>query len=438
MTVRCSGCGSSLSDEASVCEQCGGSVTTSGPSPREPFPVEQPAEAEEQSAGERTGATDLSTASPPDTSRHPQVGRAATFQLPDLSNRRLWVVVAAVAVLAVVAVLGVRAALQERTPPAEEAVATFFASLEKRDAKAALAQLEESGGGVGADPPSDALLADKALRSRSYQPPKHVEVGQVSEASDGDGVIVHVSYTVAGRNVTRSLSLRLEQFDQGSETTERWVIDKWGRQGVTGALHIEPGAPEYEVNDVAVVTDDNTQTIAGREQVVLTAFPGTYRVGVPDNPLVGAKPQRVSVLTSGDVRELTVDAALKESGVAEVRKQVKSFLDRCAAQAQLSPRVGDRKCPFSSFGSVEGPDENQRDITWTIEEYPTYDVELQTDRGDVYASQGGEREDQGVVRLSYEADDGFTGKSKRASQEIRFQVNGPVQVKKAAITWTPA
>lgn len=390
--------------------------------------------------GQRPAASSVSTARPEPVEEELQAGRAATFQLPDLRNKKLWVVAGAAAVVvALVAVVGVVVVTRgEEAPGPKATVRAFFDALRSRDATKALAHVEDEGGSLGWSPPSEVLLSDKALDSKWYKPPKNVQLGDPVQAKDGDGVVVNVTYTVAGETVTKPLRLYLEEGDEEAGTPDRWLLSRWEEQGVTGTLYLTITAPEYEINGVAFTTKETQQAVQAEQMVVVGAFPGTYRVGVPKGPLVTAEPRRVGVLTNEDGQELTIPTELKKSGVTGVRRQVKAYVDKCAAQKVLDPQIDGRECPFTSYGSVEGADEDQRLISWTVQEYPKFDVELtEAESGGVYVSPGGEREDQGVVDLKYTANDGFTRKEVHPSQTQRFSIEGPVAVKNGKITWTP-
>lgn len=441
MTARCTGCGSSLSDEATVCDQCGGAVTRSSPTqpvppagPATQLPPDGPAH-----ASERPAASSVSTARPEPEQEDLQVGRAATFQLPDLRNRKLWLlVVAGVLVVVLIVAVGFWATREEEPPSAEETVQAFFDALRARNANKALAQIEEGGGPAGWSSPSEVLLSDQALNSKWYKPPRKVQVGTVTQTRDGDGVIVNVTYTVAGETVTKPLRLYLDEADEESGTAGRWYLSRWQEQGVTGTLYLTITAPEYEVNGVEFSTKETEQAVGMERFAVLGAFPGTYRVGLPDNPLIAGVPRRVGVVSNADSQRVTVSTKLKDSGVAEVGKQVNGFLDKCAAREVLDPEVDGHDCPFTSYGGIEGADEDQRLIQWTMKKYPKYDVELgEGESGGVYVSPGGGREDQGVVELTYTANDAFTREEVHPDQIQRFSIEGPVAVKRGKITWTP-
>lgn len=389
----CGGCGAALTEDMRFCENCGRSVTGGAPRP----------------------AT-------------PSGGYQAPSQLPPIaprrSHKRTWIVVGAV--VACLVLVGVAGTVVQATAfSAKASVDAYFGSLGRGDADGALTRLYDYSAPGGSDPGkrvgSTALLSAKVLRDRSYRAPKDPKI-ESARPVDGssDAQEVKVSYTVG--NSRQHATLHVAR----SAETSYGLFHRWLISGGTAALALAPGAP-YLVNGVQVGTSAASAQSQGEGPVtdMYPVFPGTYRVGLADNPLLSGDSVSVDVRALGGYVTAKPAATIKKTAAAEVRKQVNAYLDECAKQASLTPT----NCPFSTYGSSD-----VRNISWTITRYPTIALQLnpQTNAVSAYTGQEG---GPGVATVTYETKDFFTDKYTPQTSTASIDVGGPVVVTKGRLDW---
>ncbi|MEV4755884.1 zinc ribbon domain-containing protein [Micromonospora sp. NPDC049559] len=276
---------------------------------------------------------------PGGVSQPPGAGAAApsSVLLPTRPSTRglvVTVLVIAVLLVATLPILAVRALFF--TPA--DVVEGYFAALRDRDADAAWSRLDDSSGRAG-----NPLLAARALRDPGYTPPERATVRKVD--IDGDEADVTVGYQLAGAPVTQQLKL-----ESGSGLVDRWRI-------TNGLLPLPLPAsalPELLVAGNRVTVGEGAQ---------YDAFPGTYRLALPENPLVEL-PQ-VDLVTGQQSPDVT--PALRPAAQQEIEKQVRAWLDKCAQSKTAEPP----DCPFSYSGYYD-----VTSIAWQITKYPELRIEL--------------------------------------------------------------
>ena len=308
--TACAGCGSLHDEQDRFCSRCGRSLTA---------PVEK--------------------APPP-------AGVPPFLPGPQRFPRGL-IAVAAVFAALVLGVTGLKIVEGRYFRPAS-AVVAFFAALADRDADAAVARL-------AVDPTGDsALLRAAVLRSDGYTPPSGVRV-RSSELME-ERATVEAEFRVGGTGHRRLFSL-VRDTSATAGLFYRWRID-----GGVFPLDVAAGG----VDTVRVAGAPVALAAPEYGQPSLLAFPGSYRVTLPEQPLLEA-PASVVHVTASDMEyaSVRVEPVIKSGARAAVDQQIRAYLDDCAEQPVLEP-VG---CPFSSypFGEV-------RDVRWKITEYPRYDL----------------------------------------------------------------
>lgn len=199
-----------------------------------------------------------------------------------------------------------------------------------------------------------------------------------------------------------------------------------------GEIYVKATYPRIEVNGMGIAAKENQGSRRGVPEpaVRMSAYPGGYRATIPENPLLEPKPQFVGTVANDEYSSVEIPLTLKESGKAEVRRQVKQRIDNCVQSTDLVPKDGELYCPFRSRGSVEGPDANQRDIEWSVKKYPKvrifHEPTFLASGVQVRANEWGE--EAGVVSLSYTADDPFETKPKKVTTEVMFGVDATAEV----------
>lgn len=280
----------------------------------------------------------------------------------------------------------------------EAAIHGFFDALTRRDASAALHALPA---GVGKDEP---LLTPSVLRSRDYIPPKHLRI--LRQTQENDYLLVGVSFQVGPRR--ENATVRLER-ESGAFFT-RWRVN--GLQQIHGAA---TGATELTVNGIRLRTDSaETQPQA----FSVFALPGGYTVRLPDNAVLQASPEQVHAADTGN--QVTLQTTVKPSAVSEADNQVRSYLDRCAQSAELSPPG----CPFSVlvFGTPSV-------LHWKIDKYPQVTVQMSQDGPYLTTVTEGSATASGTAK-------DFSS-TEKFSKSDSFSVEGPVEVAGNSVKWTP-
>jgi hypothetical protein len=274
----------------------------------------------------------------------------------------------------------------------DDTARAYFAALADRDADAAWALLAEDHRGTREAHP---LLTAATLRDEGYTPPSNVEVDNVS--TDGDEGVAEVAFDAAGQAQRMSLALTRT----GGQALQRWHVK--------GAL-LSLSVGSDSGGEIVVA---GTRLAPGAGQ--LLAFPGGYAVGLPeDDPLLAAAP----VTAVAGAEPVALRAELKANLREEIEKQVRAYVDRCAASNSLTPEG----CPLRAYAY------NVRDVKWRIVSYPQ--LQYTVDEGRVFVQGEG-----GQARVTAKAASAF---SSDFSQDVAFGVGGAAVVTGGGVQFTPA
>ncbi|WP_188188949.1 zinc ribbon domain-containing protein [Nonomuraea sp. SYSU D8015] len=293
----------------------------------------------------------------------------------------------------------------------ESTVARFFDALRDRDAALARSLLVPTD-----DIDNPVLLQSKVLKSSGYIPPADVRVEEAQKTeseSEDDEVTVRASFTLDQER--RSVTLRLRRDEQRvAGVFHRWRI----KGGVYQITAHASGAESLLVAGEVVPVN--------RSYVMLDAYPGGYRVSLPDQPLWEANP--VVAYAGTDVAgyavdEVSLEPVIKSSARAAIDQQVRSYVDNCAKSTLLAPE----NCPFSAASWYE-----VRNVRWKIVTYPEYVVERGYS-GEVTLSSTEYGEASVTGREVY----GFSSGSQPYEETTRFYVSGSVVVLEGAVTFVP-
>jgi hypothetical protein len=310
--TACAGCGSPHDEQDRFCSRCGRSLTAA-----------------------------VEKAPPP-------AGVAPFLPGPQRIPRGLVAVLAVFAVLVLV-VTGLKIVDGRYFRPGS-AVVAFFDALADRDAEKAVARLAVAPAG------DSALLRTAVLRSDGYTPPSGVRV-RASEIVEGRAT-VEAEFRVGETGHRRKFSL-VRDTSATAGLFYRWRIDG-------GVFPLDVAAGGVDTVLVAGVPVALVESEYGQRS--LLAFPGSYRVMLPEQPLLEAPESVVHVGASDtEYASVRVEPVIRSGARAAVDQRIRAYLDDCAEQTTLEP-VG---CPFSSysFGEV-------RDARWKIVEYPRYDLRV--------------------------------------------------------------
>lgn len=365
--TACAGCGSPHDEQARFCSRCGRSLTA---------PVEK--------------------APPP-------AGVSPFLPGPQRFPRGLVAVLAGFAVLVVV-VTGLKIVDGRYFRPGS-AVVAFFDALAGRDAEKAVARLAYAPAG------DSALLRTAVLRSDGYTPPSGVRV-RASEIMEGRAT-VEVEFRVGETGHRRQFWL-IRDASATAGLFYRWRID-----GGIFPLDVSAGG----VDTVLVAGVPVALVASEYGQSSLPAFPGSYRVTLPEQPLLEAPESVVHVGASdAEYASVRVEPVIRSSARAAVDQRIRAYLDDCAEQTTLAP-VG---CPFSSysFGEV-------RDARWKIVEYPRYD--LMVDDGGTILT--GVRD--GTATVTGKSVSSFSG-TYPYEDTVSFTIAGTITASNGTIDFRPA
>lgn len=173
---------------------------------------------------------------------------------------------------------------------------------------------------------------------------------------DGDEAVVTVTFTVDGTETSQDVIL--ERTGTRYEFLDVWKIAEVDLASVQVRAE---GTLGITVNEVPVVVKE----LQGGAQ--LNLFPGTYDiVPVSKSEYLRYETQDQSpptVTMADDDVELSFHLTPNDLLLPKVRERASSFLMRCLATQETSPRG----CPNSTDEAVE-------DITWTLEKDPTYEI----------------------------------------------------------------
>lgn len=215
----------------------------------------------------------------------------------------------------------------------------YFDALADRDAEEAKALLAP--GYDGNDGTDHFLLTGQVLRDPGYHPPHNVRVERMnpdspdsmSNTNEADAVVI-ARYTVAGRPYRHEL--RLIPHDGG------WLEHKWRIADPLLGMQIprETGTP---------LVAGALFRPAGKPILV---FPGAYTVTLPRQQLIGTEPV---MLFAGSMDLVPLKPTLLPAGQAEIERQVRAYLDACAAGTHIKPEDCPFRDPVDPFAGLLSP-----------------------------------------------------------------------------------
>lgn len=238
----------------------------------------------------------------------------------------------------------------------QRAVTGYLDALAARDARTALSYLEP----IHAD---GLLLTDEVLKHEGYRPPENITVGEVP--AEGDRRLVPVGFELDGKSYSWQLFVRR------TESRTLGVFQGWLVEG--GLLPLAIAAPR------GVLPAVNGVTIPQSATGPLFVFPGQYRVGIADHPLLEMKGTIATV--ADEPAEVRLSPTPKASMRAEVEAAVKSYVDGCARSPELKPQG----CPFAvtAPSPVTG-------VRWNVRAYPRLALSIDPETAMVNVSSEGE------------------------------------------------
>ncbi|WP_306206162.1 zinc ribbon domain-containing protein [Actinoplanes sp. RD1] len=366
--LACAGCGSPHDERDRFCSHCGRSLTT-------------PVEAEPPPPGE-----------PP------------FLPEPQRFPRRLVALLAVFAAL-LVSVTGLKIVDGRYFRPGN-AVVAFFEALADRDADAAIARLAVAPDG------DSTLLRTAVLRSGGYTPPSDVRVGAYEVTADR--ATVEAEFRVGGTSHRREFSL-VRDAEATAGIFYRWRIDG-------GVFPLDVAASGVDSVLVAGTPVALAASEYGRN--TLPALPGSYRVTLPEQPLLEATESVVHVgVSDTEYASVLVEPVVKNGAREAVDQQIRAYLEDCAEQPVLAP-VG---CPFSSysFGEV-------RNVRWKIDEYPPYD--LRVDEGGAILT----NVQYGTATVTGKSVSSFGSGTYPYEDTVTFTIAGTITASGGTINFLPA
>lgn len=260
-----------------------------------------------------------------------------------------------VVLLCLLCAAGVR--LVQRYIGPEVAVRAYFDALADRDANKAR-ELLASGSAIGQPGPiagvdkrADlSLLTNEILRSRGYTPPRNVSIERTNWT--GVSATVEASYDLGGERIYITLPLLDER---GRRELPAWRI--------TDGL-LELWLPPAATGRVVVVAGTSLRMTSARGSLV--AFPGAYRVTLPEHPLYQTPPV---IAFAGATSPSPSSIEVRESVRQDIEQQVRAHVDGCARRNELAPPG----CPFYASNNSMAP---ATAVDWTITQYPQLIIEV--------------------------------------------------------------
>jgi hypothetical protein len=241
-----------------------------------------------------------------------------------------------------------------------------------------------------------------------------MEIAEVAMggSTNPDSADVIVRYELAGQRQESIVRVGREP----GLLPKGWSI----RSGAVGTLEIAASS----VRSVRIAALDIEPVAGGREPALI----GSYDVRVGgDDPLYEGEPVQATIkgdLRTRPVTSVDVTTAVKQSARDEVNTQVRAFLDKCAAQAKVKPKVDDRPCGFQY-----NPRVNVTPESWRFETYPVFETVVPTKPQDGQALEV-RTTTPGSVRLTYT----FQGQQAQ-TEPVPVEVKGGVWVENGKITF---
>ncbi|GAA4580481.1 hypothetical protein GCM10023176_60110 [Micromonospora coerulea] len=312
-------------------------------------------------------------------------------------TRRIWPAVLITAIVGLVLLCTATVRLVPRFIGPEAAVRAYFDALADRDATRARGLLAEGsaigqrGPIAGVDERADlSLLTDATLHHAGYTPPRNLTVGRTIWT--GTSATVEASYDFGGPPITITLPLVNER---GLRGLPSWRI-------TDGLLELRL---ESVVTGRLVVAGATLPMTTTRSMV---AFPGAYRVALPEHPLYRAEP--AIAFANGASASLS-PVEVRENVRRDVEQQVRAHVDGCARRIELAPSG----CPFVASSSVP-----VKILSWTIVRYPELSFTVVADGGVSVTSPGQGVAAATVIRTS--------GAGASWQETVSFDISGTVRV----------
>jgi hypothetical protein len=288
------------------------------------------------------------------------------------ARRTRWIVAGGAAGLAAViaAIALVAVPLAHRYVVASspvETVRAYFQALSDRDADRARALVNPMTFGVASksvdEQNAQQMLTTQTLRDPGYTPPRLVQVSMASaQPRQYGGEAVLAEFDLAdGRH-----QMWLPMYRSSGGVFGRWLIN-----GGLASLRL----PEANVHDLSLLVAGNPFPTTGLE--LPEVFPGSYRVALQQDPMLGAEPL---TLASGSGVPVQMTVQLREDVVAAVQQQVHAYLATCAASDQARPQ----RCPIGYWGA-----DPATDLQYKIIRYPILVFDLASAAGASVLGNGG-------------------------------------------------
>lgn len=213
-----------------------------------------------------------------------------------------------------------------------------------------------------------------------------------------------VRYTVDGEQASHVIALR-------STGKEFLFFDTWE---VTDGLL---GEATVWARDLETITVGGVEIPLDEQgEASFAAYPGLYEVSAPGSEWMQATAEPLMMSYGYGVTQ--VETSPTPALTDEVERQVRALIDECAAGGELDAEG----CPFRAWSYGE-----TRDVTWTIEEYPTIDV---SDDGSWIDSP-----DTGSATATWEEQD-YSGEWAAETYTDDFYIWGEVEVDGDDVTIT--
>ncbi|MBT0769489.1 hypothetical protein KIH74_11195 [Kineosporia sp. J2-2] len=329
-------------------------------------------------------------------------------------RRRPVVIVATAALAALVTAVALRVLPDQLSGP-ERTIERYFGALENRDLNAALG-LTQIRTGDDASTGHPDLGTYAPLSENGYDPPTEVKVSAVTQMQPGDARIPPGFFPTD----TAIAQVQLKYQVNGQELEDQTLLVRPGGSNPFRGWQVYSAQPQITLTAGGTLTpevnDKAAQSVSGRWQ--LNALPGSYTVGVADDPVFGSEPASALVrLTEGDAVDLR--AVLKPELQQAVAAQVKAYVDECATSSEPAPEG----CPFSAgSGYLVMPDE----LSWEVKSYPTLAYAV----SDV----------PGILEVSTSSEGSMEARDARAdtfADQVSFSVGGTARISDGQVEFTP-
>jgi hypothetical protein len=256
----------------------------------------------------------------------------------------------------------------------------------------------------------------------------HISASGSTSALLTDSVLAHTkgritSYTVTGTTTSGDQgTVTVQETQGGHASTVQYSLHKTGSVFLFfGDWKLDPVpvqkiSAELSPGVTAIAINGATVSVSSAEQaqgvVEIPAFPGVYRLGLGgDTKWFTAKPETTTVAAGGlaQTNAVSIEARPSAALKTEVTSQVTTFLDACAAKAEISPSG----CPFEYFGIG-----TVSHVKWKVASVPS--LTIGSDDGKTW----GVTSDAGEAGVSF--DDDFFGETDHETDSTQYYVYGTI------------